>query len=326
MPFPLIPVLLGGAAVVGAIKGVVDGAEGVSDLRRASQQIEKARDLFEKTRQQFDRDCRETEMEMDFYRLACLCSAELLRRFLGVVDGGATAGWFSSCQGGIALDGEVLQEMKETLFVLDGVAGGLEGAFKGALGGVAASSGLTWLAGLVGTASTGTAISSLSGAAASNAILAWLGGGSLTAGGLGMLGGSLVLGGIAAAPVLLFMGSSLARKGEKALTQAASCQKEAQKKMGQMQLMRASLGAIRQRTRELLRVLQELQRMAQEVLSEVEGGPSAQKKGAWLSRLQVASELLQGINEVLRTPIFDGQGRTTASSERIVLHYAGLLA
>lgn len=44
-----------------------------------------------------------------------------------------------------------------------------------------------------GTASTGTAISSLSGAAATNAALAWLGGGALTAGGGGMAAGNAVL-------------------------------------------------------------------------------------------------------------------------------------
>lgn len=45
----------------------------------------------------------------------------------------------------------------------------------------------------LGTASTGTAISSLSGAAATNAILAWLGGGSIAAGGGGMAAGAATL-------------------------------------------------------------------------------------------------------------------------------------
>ena len=44
-----------------------------------------------------------------------------------------------------------------------------------------------------GTASTGTAISSLGGAAAVNAALAWLGGGALTEGGAGILGGQALL-------------------------------------------------------------------------------------------------------------------------------------
>lgn len=50
-----------------------------------------------------------------------------------------------------------------------------------------------WIATTFGTASTGTAISSLSGAAATNAALAWLGGGALAAGGGGMGAGTAFL-------------------------------------------------------------------------------------------------------------------------------------
>lgn len=47
--------------------------------------------------------------------------------------------------------------------------------------------------GLLGAASTGTAISSLSGAALTNASLAALGGGAISAGGAGMVGGTAVV-------------------------------------------------------------------------------------------------------------------------------------
>ena len=50
-----------------------------------------------------------------------------------------------------------------------------------------------WIATTFGTASTGTAISTLSGAAATNAALAWLGGGALAAGGGGTAAGSALL-------------------------------------------------------------------------------------------------------------------------------------
>lgn len=50
-----------------------------------------------------------------------------------------------------------------------------------------------WVATTFGTASTGTAISTLSGAAADNAALAWLGGGALSAGGGGMAAGKALL-------------------------------------------------------------------------------------------------------------------------------------
>lgn len=54
-----------------------------------------------------------------------------------------------------------------------------------------------WLggAGILGTASTGTAISTLSGVALSNASLAALGGGAVAAGGVGVAGGTAVVAG-----------------------------------------------------------------------------------------------------------------------------------
>ena len=52
---------------------------------------------------------------------------------------------------------------------------------------------MMWVATTFGTASTGTAISSLSGAVATKAALAWLGGGALSAGGAGIAGGQALL-------------------------------------------------------------------------------------------------------------------------------------
>ncbi|MEV0080526.1 hypothetical protein AB0H58_29305 [Nocardia neocaledoniensis] len=61
-----------------------------------------------------------------------------------------------------------------------------------AVAGLAPSAAM-WVATTFGTASTGTAISTLSGAAASQAALAWLGGGALAAGGGGTAAGSTLL-------------------------------------------------------------------------------------------------------------------------------------
>lgn len=69
-------------------------------------------------------------------------------------------------------------------------AGTAAGAAIATLGPTAAMS----IATVIGTASTGTAVSALSGIAATNAALAWLGGGTLAAGGAGIAGGSVILG------------------------------------------------------------------------------------------------------------------------------------
>lgn len=66
----------------------------------------------------------------------------------------------------------------------------------GVAGGVGAPAAVSTLVVSLGTASSGTAISTLSGASATSATIAWFGGGALAAGGLGVAGGAVVLGAI----------------------------------------------------------------------------------------------------------------------------------
>lgn len=90
----------------------------------------------------------------------------------------------------------------------------MDAGFGTVVGGVTAVG--AWIVvSLVGSASTGTAISALSGVAAYNATLAWFGGGALAAGGAGMSGGIMVLGGIVAAPIIYFAAKGAYAKAEK---------------------------------------------------------------------------------------------------------------
>lgn len=93
-------------------------------------------------------------------------------------------------------------------------------AAKGSTVGTAVGMGSWALVSAFGTASTGTAISTLSGIAAHNAALAWFGGGALAAGGGGMAAGTLVFGGMIAIPALLVtvgLGYMKTKKQAKAL-------------------------------------------------------------------------------------------------------------
>lgn len=76
--------------------------------------------------------------------------------------------------------------VKSRVAVAAGVAGGA------AVASIAPTVAM-WVATTFGTASTGTAISSLSGAVATKAALAWLGRGALSAGGAGIAGGKALL-------------------------------------------------------------------------------------------------------------------------------------
>lgn len=110
--------------------------------------------------------------------------------------------------------------VKSGVDIVSGVAGGAAVA-------AAAPSVAMWVATTFGTASTGTAISSLSGAAATNAALAWLGGGALTAGGAGIAGGEAVLalagpiGWIIAGSSIVISASALSIKNKKIAEKAA---------------------------------------------------------------------------------------------------------
>lgn len=81
---------------------------------------------------------------------------------------------------------ELSAAQKSAAGVGAGVAGGMAVASL-------APSAAMWIATTFGTASTGTAISTLSGAAATNAALAWLGGGTVALGGGGMAAGQAFL-------------------------------------------------------------------------------------------------------------------------------------
>ena len=90
------------------------------------------------------------------------------------------------------LDAEVFAR-KDLEAAKHSAAGAGTGFAAGAAVASVAPTAAMWVATTFGTASTGTAISTLSGAAAGNAALAWLGGGALAAGGGGTAAGSALL-------------------------------------------------------------------------------------------------------------------------------------
>lgn len=142
---------------------------------------------------------------------------------------------------------------------------GIESVTSGAMVGAGVGQAVSML----GTASTGAAISGLSGAAATNATLAWLGGGSLASGGLGIAGGTAVLGSVVAGPVLLVMGYLAAGKSEEALTQARAHSARLDEIVEQLENARVALDALDIRSQELAWVLEALDERFQGAASRV---------------------------------------------------------
>lgn len=214
MPLPL---LLWGAAAALAATGVVKGAGAISTFNEAKDIGESADRRYKRAERKLD-DCRDetNDMLQDLGKLKVSIFKNQINHLIEVIRR-------SKCAKSklerfdVSISTEELADMERLVLKSLEITRGLgTGVTTGAL----AAWGAYGSVGMLATASTGTAISTLSGAAATNATLAWLGGGALSAGGFGMAGGTLALGGIVLGPALAVGGFMLASKAEEALTQA----------------------------------------------------------------------------------------------------------
>ncbi len=227
MPLPLIPVLLGGAALLGG--GMV--ASSISDNNEAEEIDIDADFLVDYARNvlQWSREAAGEALNILGYRKVYILEHEI-KDFIDIfgqlkdVEFTGSAG-INEVQY-LRLEQHDFKGLRDMSDLASSVSEGiLSGTVTGALTALGAYSGAM----AFGTASTCTAIATLSGAAASNATLAFLGGGSLAAGGLGVAGGAMVLGGLVAAPALavlgLFMGSSASKNLSRARSNMAKAKR-----------------------------------------------------------------------------------------------------
>jgi len=109
------------------------------------------------------------------------------------------------------MSSQYVHQFDETLYQITRYATGVDSSessgvvlLQGSTIGGLAAVGSWSLVTMLGSTSTGAAISGLYGAAATNATLAWFGGGALAAGGGGVAAGAMTLGAIVAAPLVAF--------------------------------------------------------------------------------------------------------------------------
>ncbi|CAB3812698.1 hypothetical protein EUC41_12855 [Achromobacter denitrificans] len=219
-----VPIILGVVAAGSALYGVYKGVNGAIDQNDASGINNDAKTMVDQARSLVATQREATNGVLEDY------GSRKLRAFNGViadfidtfgrlknVDIIETAELDKLQQGDFStLSLEDLQKDYQLLKDAGlGVGAGLGGGAAVAFG---AYNGTM----LLGTASTGTAISTLSGAAATNATLAWLGGGAISAGGGGVALGTAVLGGLVAGPALAIFGHIVGNKAEAALNDARS--------------------------------------------------------------------------------------------------------
>lgn len=234
MPLPLI---IGGIAAIAGVAGVGSGIHGGVKMKEANDTMKSAQMKQENAVYKFEKRNTETTELMDGLgeqELKILNSFERFSNLIEKIQGRPEFKAYD--KDGIKLPEYEAEELKKVSAGAGVLLGGLGGAAVGTAGGFAAAGVTTSAIMVLGTASTGTAISTLSGVAATNATLAALGGGSLAAGGGGMALGSMVLGGATLGIGLLvggmifnMTGSKLSDKADEAYSQAKKTEKEVNK-------------------------------------------------------------------------------------------------
>lgn len=187
-----------------------------------------------------------------------------------------------------------------------GAAGAAAGAGVAALGPTAAMS----LAMTFGTASTGTAISTLGGAAATNAALAWLGGGALAAGGGGIGAGSAFLalagpvgwaiGGTALAGASLFARSKNKKAAEEAFSKAREINKHTNILKATSKEIKSTAALILETNTELQQLVEKVQGLTKPFQNDIK---KFQDNDVLMSLLMVLINNTNSAAELINRPI-----------------------
>lgn len=214
MPLPLI--LAAGAA------GLIAGGKGAYKFHQSKTKLKDTEERHKKNLARLESSQKEAISKMDELgrvELEVLASFEEYSKLLAQIHNRPQFGEIQRAE----VQKFTLSDIEEVSVGASVLLGGLGGAALGTLGGWAASGITTSVVMTFGTASTGTAISTLSGAAATNATLAALGGGSIAAGGGGVALGTAILTGATLGVGLLvggiifnITGSKLSDKADKA--------------------------------------------------------------------------------------------------------------
>ncbi len=211
-----LPIVIGIAAAVAGIAGVGVGAHGGVNIKKAIDKEDEAKALHEECCNKFVEKGTLADEAMDNLGILELETLGGFEDFSNVVAKIQNAPEFTAIDASCTeLPKFSSDGLRAVSVVAKATIGGLAGAAAGTAGGFAAAGATTSVVAALGTASTGTAISTLSGVAATNATLAALGGGSLAMGGGGMAAGAAVLGGAAAGAGILVGGVIINVIGQK---------------------------------------------------------------------------------------------------------------
>lgn len=224
-----IPIVVAAVAAIAGVAGIGAGAAGGLDIKKAHDKEEAAKKLHAENETRFahaETTANEATDDLGNLELEVLESFGEFSEIVSKIQNAPEFATFNVPDTG--LPSFNAEGLKEVSVVAKATLGGIAGAAAGTAGGFAAAGAATTIVATLGTASTGTAISTLSGVAAYNATLAALGGGAIAAGGGGMAAGAAVLSGTAAGAGLLvggvivnIVGRDLAKNAEELENQVA---------------------------------------------------------------------------------------------------------
>lgn len=189
---PAVLVVLGALGTVGGGANVLKGGKKILEASKEQKKLKLKNKMLQ---DKFKKQNEMTSIAMDKLANKELEVLEDFENFSNLIEKIHNRPEFSKySKHGLTIPKFDPEELKKAYLGAKTLVGGLGGAAVGTAGYVAASGAATAAIMTFGTASTGTAISSLSGVAATNATMAALGGGSLAAGGGGMALGATLLG------------------------------------------------------------------------------------------------------------------------------------
>ncbi|EAW33392.1 hypothetical protein [Lyngbya sp. PCC 8106] len=316
----IIPIVLGAVALGSAVFGVGAGVSGVSNMQEADKIGKNVQKRHDVARERAEQEWKKTQQLAEEYgQLQIDVKIRTIGRFIAFIERIGQKGSLKDKRFLEGLEGFSIEDLKaykaEALEAHKIATGGFKAVGAGAGAGVAAGQGTLTMVGLLGTASTGTAISGLSGAAATNATLAWLGGGSLATGGGGMALGAIVLNGIIAGPALAVTGFVLAGEGKKKLTKARKYESDANTKITEIEEAQDLLKQIKNRVIELKNLLEDLNIRAAIDLNELEYQPFNIDRDA--AKFQQVKLLMKAMSEIMKNPILDSVGNLNPATKNL---------
>lgn len=322
MPLPFI---LAGAAIVAGGYGVKKGIDAKDDFDTAKSINRRAQVMFDEAKSDLENERESTQKAMeDLGRVKYKIYDESIIPFVDAFSKIKNISFDDSSLNDATnlpvVSAEELARMKTSVLDIKGVlSDGITALGSGGLAGLAAYGGV----GVLGTASTGTAIGTLSGAAATNATLAWLGGGSLAAGGYGMAGGMMVLGGVVAGPVLAVGGMMMASKAEAAKEDAYANLDKAELASEQMKEAMVAASGIRLRFEEIAKVLCSLDLRFQPLLKSFNELVESNTNYSTYSEedrkgVMIVASTAKVLKNLLEAPIIDQEGTLTPESRTVL--------